>query len=839
MKKLKYNIPLDIASAKTSRATKWRNTVSDWQAVATTLSQTETTPETQKQYFAMPKDKQDEIKDVGGFVGGYLNGGTIKDSRTGAAVEVKHPFGLRRKGYVAHRQIVALDVDFGDLDVWLDFRELGFAGLFYTTHKHRPNDARLRIVFPLDRPVTPDQYEAISRVVASWLGIDLFDDTTYQPVRLMYYPSTSKGAEFLFDIIDAPIACADDILAALEDWEDVTQWPISSRQKELRPHKGSTVEDPTTKQGVIGAFCRAYSIDEAIEEFLADVYEAGDEPNRYTFKAGSTGNGLEVFDGLTAYSYHATDPAGSKLSNAFDLVRLHKFGELDERAKPDTETAKLPSFKAMADFAGNLAPVKKEILAARRAKPDDYDELEERAERVGLSDDWVDDLEMTGKKNDQIASTIANTVLIIHNDEALAGVFAYNEFDARETAFKALPWDRKGLKYPRPLKDSDDAQLRRYLERAYGIKNKGVIEDAVKIATSENSYHPVKNYLNACEWDGEERLDTLFVRLFGAEDNDYTRAITRKAFTAGVARIYNEGCKFDFITVILGEQGKQKTTAISLMGGQWFSNSLLTMEGVKGMESIQGAWLIELGELAGLRKAEVEEVKHFVSKEVDIFRVAYGKRNEHFPRRCVFFGTSNSNTPLRDTTGNRRFWIVNTFGRTGEITPRKYLTKVMVAQLWAEAKHYFEQGEDLFLSQELEDFAGDVQADHLEQDDRKGVVEAYLDRLLPTDWLTMDTQTRRMWLEDDTNVGEVQRRRVCVMEVWAECYANEPKYLKRVDSYEISNMIRTIKGWRQEVKPTKSKWYGLQRHFENTAVPHNEDRKYKDARPRSANRKNR
>lgn len=837
MKKLKYNLPLDIAIAKSAHAVKWKNTKTDWQAIATSLSQTEETPETQKQYFAMPKDKQDEIKDVGGFVGGKLRGGVIKDRRTQADVEVKAPFGLRRKGYVEFRQLVALDVDFGDLDVWLDFRELDFAGLFYTTHKHRPSDARLRIVFPLDRPVAPDEYEAISRVVASWLGIDLFDDTTYQPTRLMYYPSTSKGAEFLFDINDAPIACADEILAALDDWEDPTTWPISSRQKEIRPHKGSTVEDPTTKQGVIGAFCRAYSIDECIAEFLTDVYEPTDDPIRYSFIGGSTSKGLEVFDNLTAYSYHATDPAGSKLSNAFDLVRLHKFGELDERAKPDTETSKLPSYRAMADFAGNLAPVKKELLAARRAKPDDYDELEERAERVGLSDDWVEDLEMTGKNKDQIKNTIANTVLILHNDEALRGRFAYNEFDARETAFKALPWDKKGLKYPRPLRDADDAELRLYLERAYGVTNKGVIEDALKVATSGNSYHPVKDYLKACEWDGVERLDTLFIDLFGAEDNAYTRAITRKSFTAAVARIFNEGCKFDYVVVILGEQGKQKTTTIELMGGQWFSNSLMTMAGKEALESIQGAWLIELGELAGMRKAQVDEVKHFVTKRVDIFRVAYGKRNEHFPRRCVFFATSNVNTPLRDATGNRRFWVVNTFGGVGAKEPKEYLTPVMVSLLWGEAKQRYNDGELLYLPYELEEVAHEVQADHLEQDDRAGVIEQYLDRLLPADWLTMDIQTRRMWLEDETNEGTIQRRRVSIMEVWAECFANEPKYLKRMDSFEIGNIIRTLKHWRAEVKATKTKYYGLQRHFENMAVPHNEDRKYKDARPRAAKRK--
>lgn len=828
MKKLTYNLPLDIAVAKSAHAVKWKNTKTDWQAVALSLSETEVTAETQAAYFKMPKDKQDEIKDVGGFVGGKLKGGIARNRRTQTDIEVKAPYGLRRKGHVEYRQMVALDVDFGTLDVWLDFRELGFAGLFYTTHKHKPTDPRLRVVFPLDRPVSPDEYEAIARVVASWLGIDLFDDTTYQPTRLMYYPSTSKGAEYLFDVYDAPIASADEILASLEDWEDPSSWPVSSRQQEVKRHNGTSVEDPTTKAGVIGAFCRAFTIDEAIDEFLADVYEPTDEPDRYSYALGSTSKGLHTYDNLTAYSHHATDPASQKLCNAFDLVRLHKFGELDERAKPDTETSKLPSYKAMADFAGNLAPVKKELLAARRAKPDDYDQLEARADSVAYNDDWVEDLEMTGKNKDQIKNTINNVVLILNNDENLRGRFAYNEFDARETAFIALPWDKKGLKYPRPLTDADDAQLLLYMENAYGITRAGVISVGLKVATSGNSYHPVKDYLDACEWDGTERLDTLFIDLFGADDNPYIRAITRKSFTAAVARIYNEGCKFDYVVVILGEQGKQKTTTIELMGGQWFSNSLLTMEGVKGMESLQGAWLIELGELAGMRKAQVDEVKHFVTKRVDIFRVAYGKRNEHFPRRCVFFATSNVNTPLRDTTGNRRFWMVNTFGASGSIAPKDYLTPVMVSQLWAEAKQRFNDGELLYLPHELEEVAHEIQADHLEQDERGGVVEEYLKRLLPTDWAKMDLQTRRMWLEDDTNVGTVRRERVCVMEVWAECFANEPKYLKRMDSFEISNSLRALKGWSAETKLIKTKLYGPQRHFINEAIAAEETaKKYK------------
>lgn len=793
---MRYTETLDIAVASSARRSKWQNKRVDWGDLVRTLQDTERTPETLKQYFSYTKDKQDAIKDVGGFVGGYLVGG------------------VRRNGSVQHRQLVCLDVDYGGVEVWEAFKVLDVAGCMYSTHKHRPEAPRLRIIFPLDRKVSADEYEAIARVVASWLDIDKFDDTTYQPTRLMYYPSTPKDGEYLYDYQDAPFMCADDALAELTNWEDPTTWPTSSRVRDaVKTARASKVEDPTDKDGIIGAFCRAYGMHDALAEFLPEVYEPCPElgNDRYTFVGGSTSGGLVVYDDKLAYSHHSTDVAGGKTCNAFDLVRLHKFGDLDDGREVKDPT-RVPSFKAMADFASKLKEVKREVLAHRRDAVDDYDDYEDEARERANADEWLEELET--EKNGTPKSTIANVVLVLQNDDALRGAYGFNEFEQRETAVKPLPWDKKGERYPRPLADSDDAQLRLYLERAYGIIHRGSIADGLTVVLRGNSYHPIKDYLDALEWDGGERLDELFINVLGAPDTAYTRAVTRKAFTAAVARIYRPGVKFDYVTTIIGEQGIGKSSTLARMGGAWFSDSVTNVEGKEALESIQGSWIIELGEMAGLRKAEVEKVKAFVSKTEDRFRVAYGKRLEHFPRRCVFFATSNEDDPLRDATGNRRFWIVNTKGGEPFVDFKEYLDDETVAQLWAEAKHRYEEGEALYLdSEKLERQARIIQDNHLEKDERLGLVGEYLARALPKNWEALDPYQRRSWLEVEDNVGTVERSRVCLLEIWAECLGKDPNNITRKDSFELGRMLKSLRGWTSTGKPHRFKWYGSQKAF--------------------------
>lgn len=794
---------LDIATAPSRKAARWKNTRMTWTDLAHMLSETKRTSETLKQYFSYTKDRQDEIKDVGGFVGGYLRDG------------------LRKKGHVEHRQVVCLDVDFGDLSLWSDFELMEVAGCMYTTHKHRPEDPRFRVCFPLSRKVTPDEYEAIARVVASWLGIDAFDDTTYQPTRLMYYPSTSRDGEFVFHSADGQIMDADAALAELPDWRDPTTWPTSSRVKEtLRGNTTDKVEDPEAKDGVIGAFCRAYPMYDALAEFLREVYTPCEElgSDRYSLIGGSTAGGLVVYDNKPAYSHHASVPASAKLCNAFDLVRLHKFGDLDDAAKATADPTKLPSFKAMTDFAGKLAPVKKEFVRARREHAaDDYDELEAEAVKAATADEWIATLETEGRQG-AIKNTISNAVIILNNDEKLKGRLGFNEFEQRETAVKRLPWDRNTHKYPRPLTDADDAELRLYLERAYDVTSKGNITDALVVTERSNSYHPVRDYLDACEWDGVERLDTLFIDIFGASDTPYTRAVTRKAFCAAVARIYQPGCKFDYVLTLIGRQGQGKSTALKYLGGDWYNESMEVITGKEAMERIQGSWIVELAELERLSKAEVAETKHFISKCEDRFRVAYGKRVEHFPRRCVFFGTTNEEDFLKDVTGNRRFWVVNVKNSEGVYKWYDYLTPTTVAQIWGEARAKLAAGEALYLDEGLEETARAIQDRHLETDERSGLIREYLERQLPANWDALDLPQRRGWLEDVDNAGTVSRERVCILEVWAEGLGRDPNMITRRDSFEIGRIMKSIREWSQSERPARYRLYGLQKGYSRSVT---------------------
>lgn len=778
-----------IATAKTSGAATWTNRKYTWEQFLELISAPKRTAETIAEYLEWSKTKEGRarqavVKDVGGFVGGFLEGGR------------------RKRGTVKYRQLVCLDVDHATtLDAWLEVQDLGFLAAMYTTHKHTRSAPRYRIIVPLDRPVSPDEYQGIARTIASWLGMADFDPTTFEPTRLMYWPSAAVDGEFLHDVTDAPMLRADAIIEP-----DPNKWPRHPDEMEFRA-VADKAEDPTTKPGIIGAFCRSYYIADAIEHFLHDVY-APCEGGRYTYVDGTTAGGLVVYDEVFAYSHHSTDPAGGKLCNAFDLVRLHKFGHLDEGKEGDV--TRMPSYKAMNAFAAELSVVKREIISERLSSSD-YDDETVEAIKKGTAADWVGRLELEpGGKSAK--NTIANVVLILNNDEALRGRFGFNEFECREVALSALPWDRKGLKYPRPLKDVDDAQLRLYLERVYNITGRGQIFDGAMVVTWDNGFNPVLEYLDALEWDGTARLDTLLIDVFGADDTPYTRAVTSKAFIAAVARAYAPGTKFDTVLTIVGEQGKGKSTLLARMGREWFSDSLVKIDGREGMEAIQGSWIIELGEMASLRKSEVEQSRHFISKTEDRFRVAYGRRIEHFPRRCVFFGNTNEEDFLRDSSGNRRYWVVNIMGRTGRTNVWEHLTPSTVAQLWAEAKERYQAGETLYLPESLERAAGAIQDAHLERDDRQGLVLEYLGRKLPAKWDVMDLPARREWLAYPENRGETVREYVCAIEIWAECFGNDPNKISRSDSYAIGRMLKALRDC-TPCGPRRFHIYGLQRAY--------------------------
>lgn len=347
-------------SVGTSRhCTNWVPKHLTWEQLCEKMKNPKRTPETAAEFAAMTRDQRAEIKDVGGFVGGVVEGGA------------------RKTGSVQGRQIIALDADFGTPELWDDWLLMvGNAALMHSTHSHTPGAPRLRLLIPLTRPVTALEYEPIARRLAEWTGIEAFDDTTYEPARLMYWPSCPKDGEYVFRSFDGAWTDPDEILATYQDWHDIRQWPLSSRQQRVIRKMGEHQGNPLEKPGVVGAFNRAYSITDAIVKFLPNVYVpcGGD---RWTFAAGSTTGGAVTYDDDTfIYSHHDTDPISGRLCNAFDLVRIHLFGSQDAGVADDSLTD-LPSTHAMRKLCADDENVRAELAdSIRQSAKDAFDELD-------------------------------------------------------------------------------------------------------------------------------------------------------------------------------------------------------------------------------------------------------------------------------------------------------------------------------------------------------------------------------------------------------------------------------------------------------------------------------
>ena len=752
---------MKIAYGNSRMEKKWKNNEISWDDFCKRVSTTQTTTETVDEYRKMSKPQQDSIKDVGGFVAGHLKAGR------------------RKNGTVLCRSMLTLDMDHGSADI-LDELDMfnSHKMCIYSTHKHTPEAPRLRLIMPLTRDVSEDEYPAVARKVAQEIGMDMFDDTTYQPHRLMYWPSTSSNGEYIYRVMDGDVVDPDYYLGLYDDWHDVSTWPVSSRESEAVKKTASQQADPLTKDGVVGAFCRTYSIRDAIDKFLGDVYEPSAMEGRYDYIPADSSAGVTIIDDKFSYSFHATDPACGQLLNAFDVVRVHKF--------PDDDPKK--SFKAMAKFASSDEEVKLLIFKEKQeSAAEDFDEED--------PDAWKKKLEYEDKSL-QLKNTLRNLTLILENDPNLRDIVFNQHLDGMEIKGD-VPW-----KHPSKFwRDADDAQLISYVDENYGTFSQRNFDIAVAKVTDDRSYHPIREFLQALpEWDKVKRVDTLLIDYLGAADNKYVRAVTRKTLCAAACRVLNPGCKFDTMLVLNGSQGIGKSTLIAKLGGEWFSDSL-SLNDTKdktAAEKLQGYWILEIGELAGLRKAEVETLRSFLSRQNDIYRASFGKRTTPHPRQCVFFGTTNAESGyLRDTTGNRRFWPVKTPG--GGSKRSWDVTQEDVLQIWAEVMHYVKAGEKLYLDPEVEALAKAEQREAMESDEREGLVREYLEALLPDNWDDMDTFERRNFLDgtgkaDIGKKGTIRRTQVCNMEIWCECFGKERSNLKRADSNELSGILVKL-GW--------------------------------------------
>ena len=788
--------------------------------------------ETLAEYGKLTKAQQDDLKDVGGFVAGSLSGGRRKASA------------------VTARDVVTLDFDtipaYGTNTVLATLDALRCGYCVYSTRKHIDTAPRLRVIIPLNRSVTPDEYIPIARRLAEYIGIQMADPSTFEPCRLMYWPSHCADGQVVYQYRDAPLAYADGLLQTYANWQDFNEWPQVPNAVTMQK-LAEKQEDPESKTGVVGAFNRTYNIYAAMEQFLPGVYvETVRGSDRYTYTKGSTSGGAVVYDnGKFLYSHHATDPCGGKLVNSFDLVRLHKFGALDDDSKYNVPVNKLPSYSKMIEFATGLPAVVTELTEERaQAALRDYAELirlsaEEGAQGAqdgsqGEADtNWRENLDVDSRG--RIKSTIDNIRLILEGDPVLKGKFALNAFANRGEVLGALPWDISGKR--RLWSDTDNNGLYWYLEKYYDVTGRGNIDAALDIHAATHAFNDVQDFINGLQWDGTPRLDTLFIDYLGAEDDTYTRAVTRKAFVAAIARAMRPGYKYDNMLILCGPQGIGKSTLLDKMSQGWFNDNIRTFEGKEASELIQGVWIVEIGELDAFKHSDVSRIKQFLSLRADRYRAAYGRNVRELPRCCVFFGTCNQPDFLQDTTGNRRFWPVDVGLTPTEKSPFD-ITNETIAQVWAEAKVRWQAGELTYLTGQLETMAIERQEKHRSTSIREGLIEDFIYRKVPDDWVKWSIDRRRdFWAQQSTDdkddggdandaatltqtmsltgtkIRLVERDRICAAEIWCELFNGSLRDMTVLNTKEINAVLYRLSEWQPYTRALRFGPYKVQRGF--------------------------
>lgn len=837
------NTKLCVSTGKNRFAKHCNERVISFEKLARTLYKVKRTDETVAEFTKMARVKRDDVKDVGWFVVGRFAD-------------------KRRSGQtLLSRGALALDLDHAGED-WqseIAFGWLGaFAYLVYSTHSHREDRPRLRLIVPLSREVTPDEYTAISRKVAEKVGIDNFDDTTHQAARVMYFPSCPSDGDFVFDINGGGVLDADVVLSMYQDWTDVFEWPLSSRERgkvekgALRLH-GKKQEDPLNKEGIVGAFCRTYSILDAIDTFLPGAYTEGSNADRLSYVGGSTSNGAVIYDDRWLYSHHESDPCGSRLVNAFDLVRLHLFADADTDASDRTPANRLPSYIKMRDFALADDAVKATLTREQMKDLDglagDVADVKDTGKRALLAEDdngkrkaaatgaqvtpesitgapdkaWLDNMvkELVLDKSGNITPRLTNIKLIIEHDPRLAGAIRFNELSQTPVRVKRLPWaDCADAANGEPWQDKDDLRLREYIEKHYNVEISAQrVFEAVGLVAHTHSYHPVREYLDGLNWDYVPRVDTLLHRYLGCEDNAYTRAVSRKFLCAAVARAYSPGIKFDSVLIIEGKQGLGKSSFFrALASDNWFTDSLMNFHGRDAIESLQGKWIVEIADLQAFSKSDVNNIKAFISRQQDEARMAYGRQKSILPRQCILVGTTNDLEYLQDETGNRRFWPVPCEDSKVDCEGLRAERN----QLFAEAKALWELGEPLYLPADIENIASDEQEKRVRREGLEGIIEQWLSKPIRSDHYDRPCDG---FFNDDTaadaaDVGAgggevvmVERDRVCPVEIWIECLDGRAKDFDRKEAIRVNRIMRNMKGWKEVSLVRFGERYGRARGF--------------------------
>lgn len=824
------NLSLRIATIRTGDRGHALNKNLSWKEMRDRLADVKVDKETtSEKYRNLNPDARNKLKDVGSFVGG-----PFKD-------------GIRKRDNLVERTIVTLDVD-SATPAQIEILKDGLSGLsgyeFFgsTTRSHSKHVPKWRFVLPTTRSVTAEEYAALSRILASKLfdtvneSMDATDDVSYRVAQIMYWPS--RNSDGLFDTLHntGDVVDPDEIFDEFgPGWKDWTQLPYSPLRGQKRPTGAKKAENPTEKRGIVGAFCRAYDVPAAIKKFIPDVYVIGDKEGkkqRYTYSAGSGANGAIVEDGgLFLYSHHGTDPCGERLVNSFDMVRLHMFGSEDQGTSDDTSPMSMPSFKAFQEYLENDEPVVTEMRkdqydleaifedvedddfpAETKSAAEAFDDLFDETPAPKKNTDWMNDLETdtTGL----IKPTLTNLAIIIQNDPRMDGMVALNDFIQEPVALSPIKAKMKIIpKVPVFDKlngelwtDRHDNCVRALIEAPHGKGKPGYgmkvtdrdLKAAIDLSAAKVAFHPVRDYLQGVKWDGVPRIDGMFAKYLGAPDTAYTRGISRLMFLGAVTRVFEPGHKFDYVVILEGLQGKRKSTFIETLARSWF----VEMEGdlhdrKQLVEKMQGAWILEIPELSGFGKAEIQAIKAIFSAKHDKVRLAYDKRGKKFMRQCIFIGSTNDAEYLRDPTGGRRFWPIVCKVASIDISG----LEKEIDQMWAEAYAVYQQmRKDQptgILPLYLSDAEAAAEALEMQESRRVESVEDGYAGLI-AHWLDTPVPETDFQEVDDMRGDEVRmfrRNETSLMQIWVECLGRPMDQYSESMARTLGRAMKIIKGW--------------------------------------------
>lgn len=630
----RMNRPLTIYTAANRKAAVLQAAPIDVQGLFDRLRASQTLPVAYDAYMRLTKAKQDDLKDVGAYIAGELRGGR------------------RRAGNVLMRCAGVLDGDNlspgGADELIRRVVALGVRCCIHSTAKHTPVSPRLRVVVPFAADITADQYAPVVRLLCQAIQPELtwFDPSTDQAGRLMYWPSHCQDIEPIYVAVNGPLLDAAVLLDRLQDWHDMTSWPHFPREQAIS--KGAIKQqDPESKDGLIGAFCRVYDVPGAMDRYLPGVYEPTAQEDRYTFVAGSTWGGAVIYENRKfLYSHHATDPAGGRLVNAFDLVRLHLYGEQDDETKEGTPTNRLPSYTAMCQLAKNDSAVS-HVLAREVFEAADLDSgMPITSEEAAA--------ELCKSSGRTLNANIVRLAL------KAWGIQVRRNLITGTAEITGMP--------PQYSKENAANTLPVFLMdvlREIGVKgvSRTTLIDYLANIMDENRYNPVLDMLSGTKWDGATRLPAL-LGIIGVAPDSLEASLVQKWLIQCVAMAHNTTERREAAEGVLTLQGEQrigKTLFFRRLSihSEWFAEGVtLDMKNKDDVLRATGAWITELGELDSTLKREQSSLKAFITSPYDRIRAPYAREASANPRRTSFCATVNPACFLKDDTGDRRFWVV-------------------------------------------------------------------------------------------------------------------------------------------------------------------------------------